>query len=85
MKFKHIYNSLIVSLLMITACDEKKETIFDVQFDQTEVQFGKIEINQSVAKKVRIKNTENSTDTFVGTIKILDSPAFTKDFSGVYS
>ncbi|SVB46681.1 uncharacterized protein METZ01_LOCUS199535, partial [marine metagenome] len=36
---------------MITACDEKKETILDVQFDQTEVQFGKIEINQSVSKK----------------------------------
>ena len=83
MKFKHIYYFLIVSLLMITACDEKKETILDVQFDQTEVQFGKIEINQSVSKKVRIKNTENSTDTFVGTIKILDSPAFKMDFSGV--
>ncbi len=83
MKFKHIYCSLIISLLTITACDEKKETIFDVQFDQTEVQFGKIEINQTVSKKVRIKNTENSTDTFVGTIKILDSPAFTMDFSGV--
>ena len=83
MKLKHLLFFLIFSFLLITACDEKKEIILDVQFDQTELQFGKIEINQSVSKKVRIKNTENSTDTFVGSIRILDSPGFTMDFSGV--
>ena len=83
MKIKHLLFFLIFSFLLITACDEKKETILDVQFDQTEIQFGKIEINQSVSKKVRVKNTENSTDTFVGSIRIMDSPGFTMDFSGV--
>ena len=39
-------------------------------------------ISQS-QKKVRVKNTENSTDTFVGSIRIMDSPGFTMDFSGV--
>ena len=54
MKLKHLLFFLIFSFLFITACDEKKETILDVQFDQTEIQFGKIEINQSVSKKVRV-------------------------------
>ena len=83
MKLKKLNFFLIFTFLLITACDEKKETFFDVQFDQTELQFGKIEITESVSKKVRIKNTENSTDTFVGSVRILDSPGFTIDFTGV--
>ena len=51
MKLKYLLFFLIFSFLLITACDEKKEIILDVQFDQTELQFGKIEINQSVQKR----------------------------------
>ena len=48
-----------------------------------EYKFGKIEINQSISQRIQIKNTENSTEAFVGEIKLMDSPAFKMDLSGI--
>ena len=72
---------LFILILLTTACDDKKESSFELVFDQEEVQFGKAQVNQYVTKKVRIKNTENSTGTFTGKVKIVDSPAFSTSFN----
>ena len=84
MKIKR-YIILLILILLIPACDDKKESSFELIFDQNEIQFGKTQVNQYVTKKIRIKNTENSTGTFTGKVKIVDSPAFTTNFNSVLS
>ena len=84
MKIKR-YIILLILILLIPACDDKKESSFELIFDQNEIQFGKTQVNQYVTKKIRIKNTENSTGTFTGKVKIVDSPAFTTNFNSVFS
>ena len=48
----------------------------------TEHDFGKVEVNNSSSKKIRIRNSDESSGPFTGTIEI-DSPNFQMDFSGV--
>ncbi|MDB9884744.1 MAG: COG1470 family protein [Fidelibacterota bacterium] len=79
---KYLYVTIGLLVLLI-GCEDKKGPSFEVIFDPLEHEFGKIEINNSISQRVKIKNTDNSTEAFVGNLKILDSPAFKMDFSGV--
>lgn len=83
MKMTSIKYWLLTGLLFIFACEKEGDPTFEITIDPTEHQYGKVEVNGRVAQKVRIKNTENSSEAFVGEMVIMDSPAFTMDFSGV--
>ena len=45
--------------------------------------FGTVEVNKSASTKVRIKNSDESSGPFTGTIEIEDSPAFFSSFTGI--
>ena len=81
---RYFFHFSIVFALLFSACEDKAETKYVIEFSPvTEHDFGKVEINQSVSKKIRVKNSEQSSGPFTGTIEIVDSPAFQMDFSGV--
>ena len=81
---RYFFHLSIVFALLFSACEDKEETKYVIEFSPvTEHDFGKVEINQSVSKKIRVKNSEQSSGPFTGTIEIVDSPAFQMDFSGV--
>ena len=81
---KYIYIA-ISSLIFFIACEDKKGPSFEIIFDPVEYDFGKIEIKDRLSQRIKIKNTDNSTEAFVGEIKLMDSPVFSMDFSGVLS
>ena len=84
MKLRNYIFSLISLSFFFISCEDKKGPSFEIIFDPpAEHKFGKIEINQSISQRIQIKNTENSTEAFVGEIKLMDSPAFKMDFSGI--
>ena len=84
MKLRNYIFSLISLSIFFISCEDKKGPSFEIIFDPPdEYKFGKIEINQSISQRIQIKNTENSTEAFVGEIKLMDSPAFKMDFSGI--
>ena len=83
MKLRRYLYSAIGLLIFFIACEDKKGPSFEILFDPIEYKFGKIEINDRSSQRIQIKNTENSTEAFVGEIKLMDSPAFKMDFSGV--
>ena len=81
---RYFFHLSIVFALLFSACEDKAETKYVIEFSPvTEHDFGKVEINQSVSKKIRVKNSEQSSGPFTGTIEIVDSPAFQMDYSGV--
>ncbi len=81
---KYLY--IIISLfIFIISCEDKKGASFEIIFEPLEHDFGKTEINARPSQRIKIKNTENSTEAFIGDIKLMDSPAFNMDFSGVLS
>ena len=52
---KYLY--FIISLhLFFIACEDKEVASFEIVFDPIEYQFGKIELNQSISKRIKIKN-----------------------------
>ena len=79
---KYLYIGISV-LIFFIACEDKKGPSFEIIFDPVEYEFGKIEINKRLSQRIKIKNTDNSSEAFVGQIKLMDSPAFKMDFSGV--
>ena len=83
MKFRSHLFALISLLLFFIACEDKKGPSFEILFDPLEYEFGKIEINDRASQRIKIKNTENSSEAFVGDLKLMDSPVFKMDFSGV--
>lgn len=83
MKLRRYLYSAIGLLIFFIACEDKKGPSFEIIFDPIEHKFGKIEINDRISQRIQIKNTENSTEAFVGEINLMDSPAFKMDFSGV--
>jgi len=83
MTFRKFLYLISVLLCFIISCEDKKGPSFEITFDPTEQLFGQIEINQIVSQRIQIKNTNNSSEAFVGKIKIMDSPNFRMDFSGV--
>ena len=83
MKLRRYLYSTVGLLIFFIACEDKKGPSFEITFDPIEHKFGKIEINDRISQRIQIKNTENSTEAFVGEIKLMDSPAFKMDFSGV--
>ena len=72
-----------LALLVFFACEDKSGPEFEILFEPEEVNFDKVETNQIVSQKIRIKNTDNSTETFIGEISIEESNNFTMDFKGV--
>ncbi|MBC8346680.1 MAG: choice-of-anchor D domain-containing protein [Candidatus Marinimicrobia bacterium] len=83
MNLRKILFSGISFMLVMFACEDKVDPNYEIIFEPTELQFGKVEANQIVSQKVRVKNSENSTGTFTGEVQIMDSPKFTMDFNGV--
>ena len=83
MKLRSALQYIFGCLLIFVSCEDKKDPSFEILFDPSEHQYGKVEINKSVSQKIRIKNTDNSSEAFVGEINILGSPSFRMDFSGV--
>lgn len=83
MKKVHIKYAVLATLVFFIACEKESDPTFEITINPIEHQYGKIEVNDRSVQKVRIKNTENSSETFVGEMVIMDSPAFTMDFSGV--
>ena len=79
---KYLYIGISV-LIFFIACEDKKGPRFEIIFDPVEYEFGNIEINKRLSQRIKIKNTDNSSEAFVGQIKLMDSPAFKMDFSGV--
>lgn len=79
---KYLYIGISI-LIFFIACEDKKGPSFEIIFDPVEYEFGKIEINKRLSQRIKIKNTDNSSEAFVGQIKLMDSPAFKMDFSGV--
>ena len=79
---KYLYIGISV-LIFFIACEDKKGPSFEIIFDPVEYEFGKIEINDRLSQRIKIKNTENSSEAFIGDLKLMDSPAFKMDFSGV--
>lgn len=76
-------SSFLFLALIFIACEDKEETKFVIVFEPaTEHDFGKVEVNNSSSKKIRIRNSDESSGPFTGTIEI-DSPNFQMDFSGV--
>jgi len=74
----------IFAFLIFLSCEDKDEEKYILEFSPAaEYDFGKVEINQSVSKKIRIVNTEQSSGIFTGNVEIIDSPNFSMDFSGV--
>ena len=81
---RYLFHFSIVFALLFSACEDKEEIKYVIVFDPaTEYDFGKVEVNQSVSKKIRIKNSEESSGPFTANVEIVDSPAFQMDFSGV--
>ena len=76
---------LIFVLFAFHACeDNKNEDKFVIEFSPAlEHDFGTVEINESASTKVRIKNSDESSGPFTGTIEIEDSPAFFSSFTGI--
>ena len=76
---------LIFVLFAFHACeDNKNEDKFFIEFSPAqEHDFGTVEINESASTKVRIKNSDESSGPFTGTIEIEDSPAFFSSFTGI--
>ena len=83
MKMPYLKYGVLTGLLFIFACEEDKDPSFEITISPEELQYGEVQVNEKSVQKVRIKNTENSSQTFVGEMVIMDSPAFTMDFSGV--
>ena len=83
MNLRNIFFLAFSFLLFMFACEDKVDPYYEILFEPTELQFGKVEANQIISQKVRIKNTDNSTGAFTGEINIMDSPKFTMDFNGV--
>ena len=83
MNLRKTIHIFIGCLLVFVACEEKKDPSFEILFEPTEYQYGKVEVNTSVSQKIRIRNTDNSSEAFVGEVIILNSPAYKMDFSGV--
>ena len=83
MNLRNIFFLAFSFLLFMFACEDKVDPHYEIIFEPTELQFGKVEANQIMSQKVRIKNTDNSTGAFTGEINIMDSPKFTMDFNGV--
>ena len=74
----------ILTTLIFISCEDKDEEKYVIEFSPTtEHDFGKVEINKSISKKIRILNTDQSSGPFTGEIEIVDSPNFSMDFSGV--
>ena len=76
---------LMFALFAFYACeDNKNEEKFVIEFSPVEEHdFGTVEVNESASTKVRIKNSDESSGPFTGTIEIEDSPAFFSSFSGI--
>ena len=76
---------LMFALFAFYACeDNKNEEKFVIEFSPVqEHDFGTVEINKSASTKVRIKNSDESSGPFTGTIEIEDSPAFFSSFTGI--
>ena len=76
---------LMFALFAFHACeDNKNEEKFVIEFNPAqEHDFGTVEINKSASTKVRIKNSDESSGPFTGTIEIEDSPAFFSSFTGI--
>tara|TARA_Y100000748_G_scaffold226326_1_gene190717 strand:+ start:515 stop:1783 length:1269 start_codon:yes stop_codon:yes gene_type:complete len=76
---------LIFAIFAFHACeDNKNEDKFVIEFSPAlEHDFGTVEINESASTKVRIKNSDESSGPFTGTIEIEDSPAFFSSFTGI--
>ncbi len=74
---------IFLVLLGFFACEDKSDPEFEILFEPIEVNFDKVETNQIVSQKIRIKNTDNSSETFTGEISIEESNNFTMDFKGV--
>ena len=83
MIFRRTIHLIVGSLLIFVACEDKKDPRFEILFEPLEFQYGKVEVSQTVSQKIRVKNTDKSSEAFIGEIIILDSPAFIMDFSGV--
>ena len=83
MKIPYLKYGLLTGLLFIFACEGDKDPSFEITISPEEHQYGEVQVNEKSVQKVRIKNTENSSETFVGEMIIMDSPAFTMNFSGV--
>ena len=74
----------LLTTLIFISCEDKDEEKYVIEFSPTtEHDFGKVEINKSISKKIRILNTDQSSGPFTGEIEIVDSPNFSMDFSGV--
>jgi len=82
MKMQFVKYFMTTSILFIVGCDKESDPSFEITIDPIEHQYGKVEVNDQLVQRVRIKNTENSSESFVGEMVIMDSPAFTMDFSG---
>ena len=76
---------LMFALFAFHACeDNKNEEKFVIEFSPVEEHdFGTVEVNESASTKVRIKNSDESSGPFTGTIEIEDSPAFFSSFTGI--
>ena len=76
---------IIFALFFFHACeDNKNEEKFVIEFSPVEEHdFGTVEVNESASTKVRIKNSDESSGPFTGTIEIEDSPAFFSSFTGI--
>ena len=59
---KYLYVTIGLLVLLI-GCEDKKGPSFEVIFDPLEHEFGKIEINNSISQRVKIKNTDNLINT----------------------
>ena len=66
MNLRNIFLIALSFLLFMFACEDKVDPHFEIIFEPTELQFGKVEANQIMSQKVRIKNTDNSTGAFIG-------------------
>ena len=81
---RRLFSFLLFSVFLFNGCEDKEETKYVIQFEPaSEHDFGKVEVNNSASKKIRIKNTEESSGSFTGTVEILESQNFQMDFSGV--
>ena len=82
---KFLSRFFLIAFFILFSCeDNKNEEKFVIEFSPaSEYDFGKVEINKSASTKIRIKNSDESSGPFTGTIEIEDSPAFYSSFTGI--
>jgi len=70
MKNRYFNLLFLAALILHVSCEDKKESVYELVFNVSEIDFGRIEANTEIDTIITITNSTVSTGTYTGFIEI---------------